>query len=152
MTWATKLGGNSTPTINLPTHSRAVIPQIFHTVANDTAAPLPFDNPPHLQLTWRFLAYNFPKYEIMFKQIFPGGDLVTRDCLLRFHTTASDQVRNNLGVTLKLDDHGDPITVVTRRTTNPLFLNVGHHGGCKNPIPFGGHRQGGLHPTTPTRA
>jgi hypothetical protein len=52
----------------------------------------------------------------MFKEIFPGGDLAIRDCLLRLRTTASDQVRNNLGVALKLDGHGDPITV-NRRTT-----------------------------------
>ena len=43
--------------------------------------------------------------------------MATRDCLLQLRTTVSDQVRSNLGVALKLDDHGDPITVVTRRTT-----------------------------------
>ena len=117
ITWATKLGANLTPTTNLPTPPHAVIPQTFHTVAIDTAAPLPFDNSPHLQLTRRFFAYDLPEYEILRKQIFPGDDLATRDCLLRLRTTPSEQVRSNLGVALKLDDHGDSITVVTRRTT-----------------------------------
>ncbi len=127
MIWVTKLGGNSTPTTNLPTPSRAVIPQTFHTVASDTTAPLPFGNPPHLQLTARFSASNLLEYDILFKQIFPGGDLATRDCLLRLRTTASDQVRNNLGVALKLDDHGDRIIVVTRRTvpSSSMWVTTG---------------------------
>jgi hypothetical protein len=50
----------------------------------------------------------------MFKQFFPSGDLATRDCVLKFHTIASGQVCINLGVVLTLDDHGDPIIVVTR--------------------------------------
>ena len=51
----------------------------------------------------------------MFTQVFPTGDLATRDCLLKFRTIASEQVRSNLCVALTQDDHGDPITVVTRR-------------------------------------
>jgi len=54
MTWATKLGAKATPTPHLPTPARAALPQTFHTVANDTSAPLLFLNPPNLQLTRRF--------------------------------------------------------------------------------------------------
>ena len=39
MTWATKLGANSTPTTTIPTPFRAVIPKTLHTVARDTSAP-----------------------------------------------------------------------------------------------------------------
>jgi hypothetical protein len=117
MTWATKLGAKTTPTPNLPTPPRAAIPQTFHTVASDTAAPLPFENPSHLQLIGRFSVSKLPEYEILFKHVILGGDLATRDYLLRLRTIASEQVRSNLGVALKHDDHGDPISVVTRRTT-----------------------------------
>ena len=101
----------------LKTLSHAFVPHTFHTIASDKAAPLPFENPPHLQLTGRFSGSNIPEYEILFKQLFSGGDLATRECLLRLRTIASEQVRSNLGVALKHDDYGDPITVVTRRTT-----------------------------------
>ena len=101
----------------MPTPSRAAIPQTFHTVAIDTTAPLLFENPPHLLLTGRFFGSKLHENEILFKQVFPGGDLATRDCLLRLRTLASEQARSNLDVALKHDDHGDPITVVTRRTT-----------------------------------
>ncbi len=52
---------------------------------------------------------------MMCKQVFPSGDLATRVCLLKFRTIASEKVRSNFGVALIQDDHGDPITVVTRR-------------------------------------
>jgi hypothetical protein len=117
MTGSTKLVAKATPTSNPSTHSRAVVPQTFHTITSDTAAPLPFENPPHLKLTWRFSGSNLPDYELLFKHIFHGGDLTSRDCLLRLRTIASEQVRSKLGVALKHDDHGDPIAVVTRRTT-----------------------------------
>jgi len=117
MTSATKLGAKTAPTPNLPTPPRAAIPQTFHTVASDTTAPLPLENPPHLKLIGRFSGFKLPEYEILFKQAFPGGDMATRDSLLRLRTIASEQVRSNIGVALKHDDHGYPITVVTRRTT-----------------------------------
>ena len=115
-TWSTKVGAKPTPTSNLPTPSRAAIPQTFHTVDSDTTAPLPFESSPHLQLTGRFSGSKLPENEILFKQVFLGGELATRDCLLRLCTFASEQVRSNLGVALKHDDNGDPISVITRRT------------------------------------
>jgi hypothetical protein len=113
MTWATKMGAKATPTPNMPTPPHAAIPQTFHTVANDTTAPLPFENPPHLEFTRRFSGFKLLEYEILFKQVFLGGDLATRDCLLRLRTIAAEQVGSNLGVALKHDDREDPITVVT---------------------------------------
>jgi hypothetical protein len=113
----TKIGAKATLTPNPTTHYRAALPQTFDTIASDTAAPLPFENPPHLQLRGRFSGSNLSDYKILFTQVFLGGELATRDCLLRLRTIASDQVRNNLGVALQHDDHGDPITVVTKRTT-----------------------------------
>ena len=101
----------------MPTPSRAAIPQIVHTVDIDAAAPLPFENSPHLQLTGRFSGSRLPENEILFKQVFPGVEHATRDCLLRLGTVASEQVRGNLGVALEHDDHGDPISVITRRTS-----------------------------------
>jgi len=117
MTWATKLGAKTTPIPALPTTPRVAIPQIFHTVANDTATPLQFKNPPHLQLTGRFSGSKLPEYENLYKQVSLGGDLATRDYLLHLCTIASEHVRSNFGVALKHDDHNNPITVVTRRTT-----------------------------------
>jgi len=72
----------------------------------------------------RFSGSKLPEYEFLFERVFLGGDLAPRECLLRLRTIASEQVRNSLGVSLKHDDHGDPITMVTRRTTPSSSMSV----------------------------
>ncbi len=85
------------PAVSPSTPTGAAIPQTVHTVANETVAPLPFENPPHLQFNGRFSGSKLTENEIMFKQVFPNGDLDTRDCLRKLRTIASGQVRSNLG-------------------------------------------------------
>ena len=117
MTWATKWGANSTPTTNLPTPSRAVIPQIFHTVANDTAAPLPFDN---TLLTSNSqvdsLLLTFQNTRSCLKKSFPVG--LGPPGIVYFDSVPPPRTKYAATSELlyKLDDHGDPITVVNRRT------------------------------------
>jgi hypothetical protein len=108
----------------LYTPTGAAPPHTFHTEAKDTATPLPFESPPQLQLTGRSSGTELPEHEILFKKVFPSGDLATRECLLKFRTIASEQVRSNLVVALNHDDHGDPITMVTRRISPSSSVRV----------------------------
>ncbi len=125
--WAERVSPNLNHVAPLPTPTGAATPQTFHTAASDTVAPLPFENPPHLQLTERFSGSKLAENGIMFKMFFPSGDLVTRACILKFRTIVSDQVRNKLGAALTRNDHGDPITVFTKRVSPSSSMCVGHH-------------------------
>ena len=112
--------------------------QTLNMVANDNVTPIFFDNPPQLQLTGRLSWSKLPENGIPFKHFWPNGKLTTKECLFEFRTTAPEPVRNNLGFALTIDDHGDPITMVTKRTTpmkwNEMKWNMPLTKGCVKDI------------------
>ena len=90
----------------------------YHSTQRDASVPLPFNFPPHLQITGRHsVAPQEGDNELVFLGVLAPGQLATRETLQDNRTLVASQVRSRLGVALKLtDDNGeDPITIVTKR-------------------------------------
>ena len=90
----------------------------YHSTQRDASVPLPFNFPPHLQITGRHSeAPQEGDNELVFLGVLALGQLATRETLQDNRTLVANQVRTRLGVALKLtDDNGvDPITIVTKR-------------------------------------
>ena len=100
-------------------------PSTFHTVTKDNTYTYPFEDIPHLLITGRYSGATSPKNEILLKHIFEKGQAATREVLQACRTYTMQTIRNRLGIALQIDNIGDPITVVTKRTEkSEWFLTV----------------------------
>jgi len=89
----------------------------YHTVSQDAGCPFPFEPIPHLLLTGRYSGSTLHQNELVFRHIYPSGLPATRELLQSCRTEAHSAIRKRLGVNLMhQDDHGDIITVVTKKS------------------------------------
>ena len=67
-------------------------------------------------LIGRYSGATLPKHEIVFRHVFERGQSATREILQACRTYAVHVLRKRLGIALKIDVQGDPVTLVTKKT------------------------------------
>jgi hypothetical protein len=86
-------------------------------MAKDADYHYPFEYLPHLLLTGRYSGSTLPCNEMVFRNVFPTGQVATRELLQSHRTAAHIAIRKRIGINLMHSDaQGDIIAVVTKKT------------------------------------